>query len=431
MVKKVKLDITLQRNVSSIVKAELNRYIKTGHKAVSPPLLITPPADLSDKSLDSHVKSSSQAVKTDASKIAAVKKTIAAQKGIIDKTDNYLSKQNGYKTRKAAYGHVTGQITTLEKKLAKAKTAKDKKSIQGQIASKKKDQKAAFSDIRKVTSSKTYQAQLTKQSKARSKLKGAKNKLDSLNLKKSQDKKKAADYKKEQNKRKAAARRKKQAENQDKINKKIADQKKQPLVGHTALYRADRMSTVVYFFGEVQPTETDTSEVTSIGVDNADPRAGKSTRTSKELTGTYWIFGKNPAAVYKQFADLQKLQRLDTEFIIRGFSNWNHVKISSIAKTVSGLARENALELSITFTYVKQANILYAKKKKKTKKKGATKSTKKKGSDKGKYRSHTVKSGDTYWGLARKYHTTVATLTKLNGSRFKTMFPGHKLKIPK
>lgn len=425
------LDLSASKPVTAAVISTVNQYIKTGGKTYSIPLLLTPASKLTDAKLKKQETKYNQAVKSDATAIKTVNTTIKKQQGIMDKTDDYLGKTNGYKTKKGAYDSITKQISDAETKLKKAKKSADKKKIQSQITKLKKAQTSAFSDLKKLTSSKGYQAQLSKQSKARRALKKAKNKLASLKSKKSTDKKRLAAYKKEVKKRQLAARRKTQAANRTKIDEKIEEHKKLPLNGQTALYRADLMKSTVFFLGEVTPTETNTNETTSIGVDRSDPRAGKSTRTSKELSGTYWLQGKNYADVSKQFTALQKLQRIDTEFAIRGFSHWNHAKISSISKTVSGVPKEDALELSITFEYVKPAKILYEKKKKKTKNKGAVKSTKKTGTDSGKYRSHTVKSGDTYWDLAQKFHTTVAELTKLNGSRFKTMFPGKKLKIPK
>ena len=420
------MDITLKKNTAALVKS----YVST-KKVATIPVSLMLPSQMSDKQLIAQVTKSKAKVKSDAASITATQSTITKQQKVIDKTDDYLKKQNGYDTKKAAYDAVSKQIDDLQKQLAKAKTSKKKKAIQDQIKAKQKTQKAAYADLKKLTNSASYQEQLKKQSTARSKLKSAKTKLAHEKSKKSKDKKKAAALKKEADKRKAAAKKKKQKANLAKITAAIAKHKKQPLVGQTALYRADLMSSVVYFFGEIQPTETDSSDVTSIGVDNSDPRAGKSTRTSKELSGTYYLFGNTYAAACKQFNSIQKLQRLDTEFIIKGFSNWNHAKISSISKTVSGLAHSNLLELSITFTYVKPAKVLYGKSRKSTKSKGATKGAKNRGTDKGKYSTYTVKSGDTYWALAQKKGTTVATLTKLNGDWHKTMFPGHKLKIPK
>lgn len=430
--KKVKFSPTATKPVSKQVMATVSRYIKSGGKVVAPTLFLDDvPALMTDAQLSKRLKSAKSAVSTDASGIAKENAIVKKQQGIMDKTDDYLNKTNGYKTKKGAYDSITKQISDAETKLKKTKKAADKKKLQTSIDKMKKAQKAAFTDLKKLTSSKGYQEQLKKQSTARRTANKAKNKISSLKTKKLTDKAKLKALKKEYNARKAEARHKLQVANKAKIDDKIAKRKELPLMGQTALYRADLMKSTVFFLGEVQPTETDANETTSIGVDKSDPRAGKSTRTTKELSGTYWLQGKNYAAVSKQFAALQKLQRLDTEFVIRGFSHWNHVKMASISKTVSGVPKDTGLELSITFDYVKQANILYEKKKKKTKSKGAVKSSKKNGTDKGKYKSHTVKSGDTYWDLAKKYHTTVAELTKLNGSRFKTMFPGKKLKIPK
>lgn len=357
---------TLKKNVVSTVRRYINAP-KT--KIVAIPMSLRTASDLTDKQLNSAVSKYKTKVKSDAKKISNTQSTITSDQKVIDKADDYLKKQNGYETRKAAYDAIAKQIDDQQKLLAKAKKSKDKKSIQEKIKALQKTQKAAYADLKKVTSSASYQAQLKKQSSARTSLKAAKKKLTNEKKHKAKDKKKLSSLKTEVAKRKASAKKKKQKANLAKIRSKIKTHKKQPLVGQTALYRADLMSSAVYFLGEVQPTETDTNEVSSIGVDNSDPRAGKSTRTSKELSGTYYLFGKNYAAVCKQFNAIQKLQRTDKEFVIKGFSNWNHVKISSLSKTVSGTARENALELSITFTYVKQAKILYGEKKKKTKKK--------------------------------------------------------------
>ena len=390
------------------------------------------PASLSAAKLKKAVTYWSKKVSKDASAISAAKKLITAQKKIVDTADDYLKKQDGYNTRLGAYKAASSDLAEAQSELTKTKDKSKRKSLTAKIKKLAKTKQSAYRDLTRLTTSSTYQSELSKRRKANATMSKAKKKVTVLNKRKAKDKKSLAKYKKQQ----SAKAKKKNAKlvksNTKKINSQIAKQKKKVLAPQTAIYRADKKSSKVWFLGEVNPTETNTNDISTHAVDQDNPRAGKSSRTSKELSGTYYMFGKSFEAIDKQYDALQKWQRYDYELVVRGFAKWNHVKIASIGKTVS-TAHKNALELSIQFSYVKPGAVLYKKKKtaKKSKKNVSGKKGKKTGSSKSKYRIYTVKYGDTYWGLARKYGTTVATLTKLNGSRYKTMFPGHKLKIPK
>jgi len=51
-------------------------------------------------------------------------------------------------------------------------------------------------------------------------------------------------------------------------------------------------------------------------------------------------------------------------------------------------------------------------------------------SSSGNYRNYVIKHGDTYYSLAKKYHTSVATLKRINGRSSDTLRDGEKIKIP-
>lgn len=75
----------------------------------------------------------------------------------------------------------------------------------------------------------------------------------------------------------------------------------------------------------------------------------------------------------------------------------------------------NGFNFNMDLQQVRVATTPYVKKKTKKKKSGkktVSKSTSNSSNTKKKY--HVVKKGDTYWGCARKYGTTVAALRKLN-----------------
>lgn len=45
-------------------------------------------------------------------------------------------------------------------------------------------------------------------------------------------------------------------------------------------------------------------------------------------------------------------------------------------------------------------------------------------------KTHTVASGDTLWGVAKRYNTTVSAIQQLNQLRSESLYVGQKLKIP-
>ena len=58
-------------------------------------------------------------------------------------------------------------------------------------------------------------------------------------------------------------------------------------------------------------------------------------------------------------------------------------------------------------------------------------SSRKSSSSSGGYRYHKVRSGDTRWGLSRKYGTSVSAIKRANGLKSDVIVNGRTLKIPR
>lgn len=114
--------------------------------------------------------------------------------------------------------------------------------------------------------------------------------------------------------------------------------------------------------GEFDPSETNDQDVPTNEVDKSDPRTNYSVRNSKQLSGTYYLFGKSFSDCDKQYEILQGWARKGVEVTVRGFSKWNHAYLSSVGKTAYTAGNKNSMQLSITFTYARKDKVAYAKK---------------------------------------------------------------------
>jgi len=389
-----------------------------------------------DKQLKKAIQKAQKNYNTDVTHDSHIKKEITDQKKIIDTANDYLNKTNGYRAANDAYNQATKNVATLEEKLKKAKKNK-KKDIEKSLKSAKKDQKSAFKDMDKIKKSASGQKQFDALAKAEKKLAALRKSKTASKTAKDNAKKKLDKLKKQKAARDKKAKAAKAKKNKASINKKIKDQSKKFLAPQTALYRADYSSSQVFFLGEISPDESDSADTPSYPVDSADPRTNYSRRSSKTLSGTYWLVSEKKAKTAnqrwanldKQFETLQKWQRFGYEVAIRGFSRWKHVYISSIDK-VGQNQDLTGMQLSISFTYAMKANVVMRQKKSKTKSKGKAKtasgSTRK--SNPKTPKVHVVKSGDTLWDISRKYKVSLSTLIKNNGGK-SLIKPGQKVKL--
>ncbi|GAX05465.1 hypothetical protein IWT25_00771 [Secundilactobacillus pentosiphilus] len=363
------------------------------------------------KKWDSAVSASNKQIRTTQSKIDKYQDQL-------DKANDELGKKNGYNDAKAAYNEVDKKLAAAKKSLSTAKDKSKIKSLKREIKTLTGQKKDAYKNLLKKSSS---------ESKTQKSMTEALNKLEVLkkNLKKEKGSKTsnasyASLYKKEQEKRKAAAYAALQKKNAASIMKKIAAQEAKVNAGNagkTSIYLTNKSKSTVFFFGEKEPSETDSNDVDSHAVDNGDPRSRYSRRNSKELTGTYFLFGKDFADIDKKFDAFQKWQRYGYEVTVRGFSRWGHAQISQVVK---GTVHQNAVEVSITFNYAKKGEIMFKRKKAKS---GSSKSknnnkgskTKSTGSSKGKHKYVTVRSSrDTMWAISVAKKVSLRTIEKLN-----------------
>lgn len=357
-------------------------------------------------------------VSIDADKIDRYQKDKVNYKSQIDKDDEYLKQASGYTNARDGYNAQAKTIADDEaklKKLAKkSKDSKKRKAIENDIKTAEKNKKDIAEKIKKITSDPKYKKYMDQRQRAMRGIKTADLAIKAKQALKAKDKKKYLQYHHELTKRKERKAKKLEKKNGHKINEKIAAAKKkwpQKWMGQTALYRTDCKTDRLYMLAEMQPSETVSFDVNQNPVDDSDPRSNYTVEDSKELTGTYYLYGKSFEECDRNYKIIEGWGRKSVELSIRGFSKLKHCKISSVGKAVDTPYR-NVLELPITLSYVLPAKIDYAKTNKKTKAKAKT--GKKKGTSKSTKRSVVVKKGETLLEIARKANVKYSEIKKMN-----------------
>ncbi|GAY74290.1 LysM peptidoglycan-binding domain-containing protein [Lentilactobacillus kosonis] len=180
--------------------------------------------------------------------------------------------------------------------------------------------------------------------------------------------------------------------------------------GRTAVYRADLKTDRVYMLAEVSPQESITINTNTNPKDGADTRTDYTIEDSKELSGTYYLYGKSWADRDNQYRILQGWARKGIEVVVKGFSKLAHCYITGIGKS-SDIPYKNVLTLQLTFTYSMKYPIKYSKQKKKSKSLGKTSTTKGKPA---KHKYVKVKAGVTLIEIARDKGLKISEIKKLN-----------------
>lgn len=194
------------------------------------------------------------------------------------------------------------------------------------------------------------------------------------------------------------------------IQQKLSDVKD---TGFTTLYRTDMMDDTVFQLIETSPSETVNNDVATKPVDGSTVETNFIAQNSQEYSSTFYIKGDSFAdldAQYKQLKDWSNKY----ELTINGFSHWTHAYITSLGKSTDATIAGNAMIITITFTYARQAQIKYKQETKSTvSHKAGTK--KQSGSRKGQTAKYiTVKPGMTYSEIARKTGTSLSDIMSMN-----------------
>lgn len=170
-------------------------------------------------------------------------------------------------------------------------------------------------------------------------------------------------------------------------------------------------SDVVFFAPVNTESESNSSNVTSYAVDQGAPRKDYARFSSKTVTIDGLIADTDTGTAHDKWVKLRTWHSHHEELTFRGDIYYKHLIISQLNRQFTGY--QNTMQVSITFTFVRAAEITTSNKKKKHAKRSKSSKTVA-GNRKKKYTAVTIKPGDTLWGLAQRYGTSVSWLQKVN-----------------
>ena len=170
-------------------------------------------------------------------------------------------------------------------------------------------------------------------------------------------------------------------------------------------------SDVVFFAPVNTESESNSSNVTSYAVDQGAPRKDYARFSSKTVTIDGLIADTDTGTAHDKWVKLRTWHSHHEELTFRGDIYYKHLIISQLDRQFTGY--QNTMQVSITFTFVRAAEITTSNKKKKHAKRSKSSKTVA-GNRKKKYTAVTIKPGDALWGLAQRYGTSVSWLQKVN-----------------
>ena len=170
-------------------------------------------------------------------------------------------------------------------------------------------------------------------------------------------------------------------------------------------------SDVVFFAPVNTESESNSSNVTSYAVDQGAPRKDYARFSSKTVTIDGLIADTDTGTAHDKWVKLRTWHSHHEELTFRGDIYYKHLIISQLDRQFTGY--QNTMQVSITFTFVRAAEITTSNKKKKHAKRSKSSKTVA-GNRKKKYTTVTIKPGDTLWGLAQRYGTSVSWLQRVN-----------------
>ncbi|AKG66652.1 LysM peptidoglycan-binding domain-containing protein [Lactobacillus helveticus] len=170
-------------------------------------------------------------------------------------------------------------------------------------------------------------------------------------------------------------------------------------------------SDVVFFAPVNTESESNSSNVTSYAVDQGAPRKSYARFSSKTVTIDGLIADADTGTAHDKWVKLRTWHSNHEELTFSGDIYYKHLIISQLDRQFTGY--QNTMQVSITFTFVRAAEITTSNQKKKHAKRSKSSKTVA-GNRKKKYTAITIKQGDTLWGLAQQYGTSVSWLQKVN-----------------
>lgn len=168
-------------------------------------------------------------------------------------------------------------------------------------------------------------------------------------------------------------------------------------------------SDVVFFAPVNTESESNSSNVTSYAVDQGAPRKDYARFSSKTVTIDGLIADTDTGTAHDKWVKLRTWHSHHEELTFRGDIYYKHLIISQLDRQFTGY--QNTMQVSITFTFVRAAEITTSNKKHAKRSKSSKTVA---GNRKKKYTAVTIKPGDTLWGLAQRYGTSVSWLQKVN-----------------
>lgn len=170
-------------------------------------------------------------------------------------------------------------------------------------------------------------------------------------------------------------------------------------------------SDIVFFAPVNQESESNSTNVTSYAVDKGAPRKDYARFSSKTVTIDGLIADSDTGTAHDKWVRLRTWHSNHKEVTFRGDIYYKHLIISQLDRQFTGF--KNTMQVTITFTFVRAAEITTSNKGKKHAKRSKSSKTVA-GNRSKKYTSVTIKKGDTLWGLAKRYGTSVSWLQKVN-----------------
>lgn len=212
------------------------------------------------------------------------------------------------------------------------------------------------------------------------------------------------------------------------INDRIAEQKSGwHNEGTMALYRTDGVGGVIFFSPTDTESESNSTNVTSWPVDKGAPRSSYARVSSKSISLDGLITGDTRSEANEKWRQLRSWHSNHNELTYKGDIYYKHFIMTELDRRYTNL--KDNIQVSMTFTFVRAAEITTSKGKTSKKKKSKSSKTTA-GSRNKRYTAITIKGGDTLYGLSKKYGKSVKWLAKVNKIKdINKIYAGKKLRV--